>query len=170
MDQLELPGVDVVADANRPFDELPDNSVTEIYSSHTLEHVPELIPLMREFHRIVSRNGRIHIVVPHFSNPYFYSDPTHVRFFGLYSMCYFVSETEQPGIRKVPTFYTDLRFHLLDVWIGFYARSRLGVLTKRLLRKCVNCSWGTQDFYERHLCWSIPAWDVRYTLSPRKAE
>jgi hypothetical protein len=30
----------------------------------------------------------IEIIVPHFSNPHYYSDPTHVRFFGLYTMSY----------------------------------------------------------------------------------
>ena len=39
LDWIEMPGVDVVADLNEPFTQLPDNSVEAIYTHHTFEHV-----------------------------------------------------------------------------------------------------------------------------------
>ena len=70
--------------------------MTEIYSRHPLEHVRNFLPLMAELHRVTRPGGRIEIIVPHFSNPYGYSDPTHVRHFGLYTFFYFADEEDQP--------------------------------------------------------------------------
>ena len=94
LDQVALPGLDILADLNEPLPELPNNSVDEIYCRHVLEHVPRLLDLLAELHRITRSSGRIEIVVPHFSNPYGYSDPTHVRFFGLYSFYHFCDAKE----------------------------------------------------------------------------
>src|SRR5580698_3749113 len=52
VDQAPLPTTDILADLNLPFKELPDQSVAEIFSRHTLEHVRELLPLMAELHRV----------------------------------------------------------------------------------------------------------------------
>ena len=60
------------------------------------------------------QDGRVEVVVPHFSNPYGYSDPTHVRFFGLYTFYYFADEADQPR-RKVPAFYLPERFAVESV-------------------------------------------------------
>jgi len=103
IDHVQLPDTDILADLNEPLSRLPDGSVAEIYTRHTLEHVRELLPLMAEIHRVCRPDARIEIVVPHFSNPYFYSDPTHVRHFGLYTFFYFADEEDQPQ-RKVPAF------------------------------------------------------------------
>ena len=39
--------------------------------------------------RVVVPGGQIEIRVPHFSDPWFYSDPTHLDPFGLYTFCYY---------------------------------------------------------------------------------
>lgn len=124
LDVLEMQGVDIVADLNEPLEEFPDNSVVEIYSSHTFEHIKNFMGLMSELYRIVSANGRIEIVVPHFSCLLGYLDPTHVRFFGLYTMYYFVDPANQKMRGKVPHFYTNIRFRIHNVRIRF-ARSGL---------------------------------------------
>lgn len=82
---MALPGVDIQADLNEPLDLLPDGSVEAVHCRHLLEHIDRLLHLLDELHRVVRPGGEIDIRVPHFSNPYGYSDPTHVRFFGLYS-------------------------------------------------------------------------------------
>src|SRR5688572_30374219 len=115
LDQLELEGIDIVADLNEPLDELPDNCAEHIFSSHTLEHVQKLLPLLAEIHRIAKPRALIEIIVPHFSNPYYYSDPTHVRFFGLYTMNYFVDVQKQPEVWRVDTFYSKIRFEMEQV-------------------------------------------------------
>lgn len=166
LDILEVQGVDIVADLNEPLEEFPDNSVIEIYSSHTFEHIKNFIGLMSELYRIVRPNGRIVVVVPHFSCPFAYSDPTHVRFFGLNTMHYFVDREKQPR-RKVPDYYCNIRFKLESVYIKF-ARAGLDKWFGFLIERLVNLNDRTRACYERHFCWLWPASEVIYTLSPDK--
>jgi SAM-dependent methyltransferase len=168
VDHLPLPGVDVVADLNEPLAELPDNSVEAVYSRHTLEHVTALLPLMAEIHRVCRPEARVEIVVPHFSNPYTYSDPTHVRFFGLYTFFYFADEADQPA-RKVPGFYVPQRFRIEEVTFSLLRHGPVGKLMRLLLGRLINRSCGWLDWYERCLCRWLPVDSVRYVLRPRKA-
>jgi SAM-dependent methyltransferase len=168
VDLVEMNGVDIVADLNKPLDLLPDNSVGAIISRHVLEHIPNLVPLLAEFRRITRPDGRIEIVVPHFSNPYFYSDPTHVRFFGLYTFFYFADPEHQPR-RKVPAFYSDVRFRVESIRIDFPRDGLIERLTCPLLKRLVNLSTGAQDWYERRLCRVFTARQIRYVLRPEKA-
>ena len=167
VDQLPLPGVDIVADLNAPLDELPDDSVEEIYSRHTMEHVTRFLPLLAEIHRVARPEARIELVVPHFSNPHGYSDPTHVRFFGLYSLFYFCDEADQPA-RKVPNFYLPQRFRVESVTFSLLKQSLLDRLVQATFQKLINRSYAWLDWYERRLCWSFPVSSVRYLLSPKK--
>ena len=167
VDLLEMDGVDIVADLNQPLALLPDNSVEALVSRHVLEHIPNLVPLLAEFQRITRPEGTIEIVVPHFSNPYFYSDPTHVRFFGLYTMYYFVDPEHQPR-RKVPAFYSDVRFRVESIRIDFPHDGLLQRLTTPVLKRLINLSFGMQDWYERHLCRLFTARQIRYVLRPDK--
>jgi len=168
LDHLALDGVDVLADLNKPLELLPDNCVESIYSSHVLEHIRELDSLLREIRRITIPDGEIEICVPHFSNPYYYSDPTHIRFFGLYSMYYYVDQIEQPKIRKVPAFYSDIRFHIKKINIEFFRLGRLDRLIAPLLSRLVNRNIKSQNFYERRLSGLISARQIRFIMSPKK--
>ena len=168
VDHLELDGVDIVADLNKPLDMLPDNSVEYIYSRHTLEHINELLPLFRELYRITKPGGTIEIIVPHYTNPYYYSDPTHVRFFGLNTMFYFVDPEKQPVKRKVPTFYSDVRFEVESVEIEFYRLSLFDRLFVPFFSRLVNKNIAWQDFYERRLAGLYHAWQLRYVMHPDK--
>ena len=168
VDALEMPGVAIQADLNLPLSLLPDDSVGEVVSHHCFEHVANFLGLMRELHWVMRPGARMTIVVPHFSNPYYYSDPTHLRFFGLYTMHYFVSEANQPGERKVPCFYTDLRFEVLKVAIDLMPRSLFTRLRWPFLSKLINRSFAWSDWYERRLCWTVPASTIEYVLSPVK--
>jgi hypothetical protein len=169
VDHLELPGVDIVADLNAPLDLLPDNSVERIASRHALEHIREFLGLMREIYRVTRPGGTIDITVPHFSNVYAFSDPTHLRFFGLYTMYYFVAKEHQPMRRTVPAFYTDVRFKIRSVRIEFYRLSPLDRLLVPLLTRLVNRSIEWQDFYERRLSAVFHAWQIRYEMEPDKS-
>lgn len=168
VDHLELEGIDLLADLNEPLNLLPDNCAESIFSRHALEHVHSFLPLMRELYRITMPSGRIELIVPHFSNPYYYSDPTHVRFFGLYSMNYFVAPDNQLGARKVPAFYSDVRFIIESVTIEFYRSSRLDKIVSPVLSSLVNRRISFQDFYERRLCHLFHAWQLRYVMRPEK--
>jgi ubiquinone/menaquinone biosynthesis C-methylase UbiE len=167
VDRIDAPSVDIVADLNQPLDLLPDNCVRDLYSQHALEHIDRVIPLLKEIHRLTLPEGSIEIVVPHFTNPYGYSDPTHVHFFGLYSMYYFVDPRDQPQ-RKVPAFYSDVRFHVTSIRIEFYRRSLLDRLVGPALARLVNRSIAWQDWYERRLSPFFHASQIRYVMQPAK--
>ena len=169
LDQLEAAGVDIVADLNRPLDLLPDNCAEHVFSSHSLEHVEKLLPLMDEIHRIMRPGGTLEVIAPHFSNPYYYSDPTHVRFFGLYTMSYFVDMDKQPGAHKVPAFPTKTRFELQSVYLSFYRFNLFDRLLVPFLRYFVNRTPAAQHFYELRLSRLFSAAEVRYRMRARKA-
>lgn len=169
VDRLDTPGVDIVADLNEPLGLLPDNCAEHVFSSHALEHVEDLFLLLREIHRLARPGALIELIVPHFSNPYYYSDPTHVRFFGLYTMSYFVDIDKQPHGHKVPAFANGPRFTIDSVTIAFYRFNLLDRLVVPFLRYFVNRSPRAQDFYELRLSRRFPAAEIRYKMRPSKA-
>ena len=70
---------------NLPF---PDKSVDEIYSSHTFEHISNLVGLMNECWRILKDEGKLYIIVPHKDNEKAYI-PSHVNHFDKFSWMFF---------------------------------------------------------------------------------
>lgn len=61
-----------------PFE---DNSVTEVYAFHILEHIPgdSFFHLIKELYRVMEDGAIIHVEVPHHRHDEFYGDPTHCR-------------------------------------------------------------------------------------------
>lgn len=167
VDLVEMDGVDVVADLNEGLPDLPDDSVDEIVTQHTLEHVENFMPLMRELHRIVRPGGKITITVPHFSNVFGFSDPTHVRFFGLYTMFYFVDAKDQPK-RKLPVFYTDTRYKIDSIFINFYRDGLFDRFVGKAMSILVNRSISAQHFYEHRLSSLYHADEITYVMRPLK--
>jgi hypothetical protein len=87
-----------------------------------------------------------------------------VRFFGLYTMNYFVDTEKQPDAWKVPTFYSKTRFEMEQVKIAFYRFNLWDRLFVPFLRYFVNRSARTQNFYELRLSWLLPAAEIRYRM------
>lgn len=92
VDCMELPGVDVVADLDNcakealPFE---DDSITEIFASHFLEHIHNPLPLFQELYRVACPDARAVFSLPYGSSDDAMEDPTHVRFYFLQSFGYF---------------------------------------------------------------------------------
>jgi hypothetical protein len=168
VDRLPLPGVDILADLEEPLSELPDDCVAAVYTRHTLEHVVRLMELLAELHRVTHPEGRIEVIVPHFSNPYGYSDPTHVRFFGLYSFYYLADDKDQPR-RKVPNFYLPQRFRVEEVRLNLLRTSVVDKIVRAVLQPIINLSVGWLDWYERRLCRFWPADDIHWVLRTVKS-
>ncbi|WP_092202466.1 methyltransferase domain-containing protein [Blastococcus tunisiensis] len=164
IDIMQLPGVDVVADAVEVLRSLPDASVSSIYSEHFMEHIDDPLALLREAARVLKPNGDFRAVIPHFSNPAFYSDPTHRSFFGLYTFSYWVQSS---GFRRgVPQYVDPVPLdlisarHVFKSSRPFYVRHAL----KKLAGAWVNRSRWTQEFYEEHLCWVMPCYEIDFLL------
>jgi len=165
IDQLDLPGVDIVADINQGLGFFPDQSVDEIHSKSLLEHVDDLGLVVREIVRVLKPGAKKYLFVPHFSNPYYYSDYTHTRFMGLYTFYYFVDEKYQLR-RKVPVFYSDVRIRVESVKMIFQSPFRLIHYFKKAFQTLVNLSSWTQEFYEENLCYFIPCYGMEIVFRP----
>jgi SAM-dependent methyltransferase len=168
VDRIPLDGVDILADLEEPFSQLPDDSVEAIHCRHTLEHVTRFLELLAEVHRVTIPGGEIEAIVPHFSNPYGFSDPTHVRFFGLYSFFYLAADEDQPR-RRVPNFYVSQRFRVESIRVKMMRRSIGDKILREILEPIVNRSVDWLDWYERRLCRLAPAEEIRYLLRPVKS-
>jgi ubiquinone/menaquinone biosynthesis C-methylase UbiE len=167
IDSLALQGVDLVADLEKGLPFIPDNSVDEIVSSHLLEHIQNFEPLLRDIHRILKPTGVKKVVVPYFSNPYYYSDHTHKRFFGLYTFDYFAKETKMK--RKVPGFYHDFHFEVLHRRLVFKSpHSTVRNLVKQVFNRLFNINGYMQEYYEECFCYIFPCQEVHFTIRPVK--
>jgi SAM-dependent methyltransferase len=164
VDLLDYPGVDVVGDIREVLATIPDGALSGIYSSHFLEHVEDVPGLVAELARVLRPGAVLVVVVPHFSNPYFYSDTTHKTAFGLYSFSYLARD----GVyrRQVPSYSRDERLALRSARLRFkspppfYARYAF----KRGVELLVNANRWTQELYEENLCYLVPCYDVRFEL------
>jgi len=167
IDRLDLPSVDIVTDIEKGFPFLPDSSVDEIHSNSFFEHIENFEGLMGEVVRVLKKGGKCSLSVPHFSNPYFYSDYTHHKFFGLYTFYYFVDEQYQLH-RKVPTFYTGIRIRVESVKYVFSSSFRYRFWLKRKLGAIVNSSTFMQELYEENLCHLLPCYALEVVFTPDK--
>jgi Uncharacterized protein conserved in bacteria len=168
LDHLPLKGVDIVADLNKPFELLPDGCCTHLTAYHVLEHIVDLLPMMAEVHRILAPGGIFDVVVPHFANPFAYSDPTHVRFFGIYSMHYFADGDDQPGARRIPNFYAPTRFRIEDIRVRFEVGGMIDGILGRAMNRLVNRNFESMAQWERRAAWLIKPAEIHYRLRPKK--
>jgi len=89
LDQTKYPNVDIVADLNK---KLPIESETfdVVHANQVLEHVENLPSLMDEIFRILKKDGIFVAHVPYFRSKWAVVDPTHIRFFCINTLDYFV--------------------------------------------------------------------------------
>lgn len=138
VDRIALPGVDFVHDLNDlplPFE---DTSAEVILCKDVLEHV-ELVPVLRDLHRILVPGGLLVARVPHFTAKEAFGDPTHTAFFSSQSFRYFSREHGR-------NYYFDFAFSTVDVHLAF--NKRLGYPWNFLLEPFVNLAAATLNFYE----------------------
>ncbi|MBN2588504.1 MAG: methyltransferase domain-containing protein [Sedimentisphaerales bacterium] len=167
VDKVDMPNVDIVADIEEGLPFLPDNSVDELRCKSVLEHIDNFEYLMREIIRVLKPDGKAYIFVPHFSNPYYYSDYTHKRHFGLYSFDYFV-ETKKQLKRKVPEFYTNIRINIISRKLVFRSPFWFSRKLKKLFGFFMNLHTSVMEFYELHLCYICPCDGIKIVFTPVK--
>lgn len=169
IDAINYDCVDIVGDVYEVLAKFPENSVKAIHSYHFFEHVIDLSLLMDEIARVLKEEGILEVIVPHFSNPYFYSDYTHKNFFGLYTFSYFAKESIFK--RKTPNYERLIEFELCHVSLGFkssrpfYIRHSI----KLFLGKLFNSNTYMKEFYEENLCYIFPCYEIKYSLKKLKS-
>jgi SAM-dependent methyltransferase len=165
IDKTDSPHTDIVADLENGLSFLPDNSVDEVHCRSLLEHINNFEQLIREIIRVLKKNGRAYIFVPHFSNPYYYSDFTHIKYFGLYTFYYFVDSKHQLS-RKVPTFYTDIRIQIISQRLVFRSSFKLINPFRKLFGWLINRHTFLQQYYEENLCYLVPCHGIEIIFTP----
>lgn len=164
IDAIDYEGVDIVGDVYEVLALIDENTIDRVSSSHFLEHVTDLTKLLSEIARILKPGGRLDVVVPHFSNPYYYSDYTHRNPFGLYSFSYLA---ESDLFRRSVPMYEIPMFKLNSVVLGFKSPRPFYVrfAFKRALGLLINSSRYLQEFYEENLCYLVPCYEITFQLT-----
>lgn len=164
IDLINYDCVDIVGDVLDVLHALPGHIVDDVYTSHYLEHTSHVPLILKELERVMKLDGTLTIIVPHFSNPYYYSDPTHISSFGLYSMSYFAKDNHLS--RKVPNYHAELAFAIDNISLifkscpPFYVRHAI----KTLFGVLVNINSYTKEFYEEFLSCLFPCYEIKYIL------
>jgi len=163
-DLLDYECVDIVGEVFSVLKQFPDDSVDYIYSFHFVEHVGDLALFMGEIQRILRKGGVLEVIVPHFSNPHFYSDYTHKSAFGLYTFDYFTFNSYFK--RTSPTYQNkiELKLEKVDLRFGSFRPYYLRHGVRLALGKIANLCKYTQEFYEENLCYLFPCSEVRFLM------
>ena len=116
VDIARIRQVDLIADVMKtlPF---RDASVDEVYASHLVEHVEDLMAFMGEVWRICKPGALVHFRFPHGSTPYvIWKDPTHRRGVFLDTFDYF-----DPGTfdGRVFGYYHPAKFKIVKQRLNF---------------------------------------------------
>jgi SAM-dependent methyltransferase len=159
LDVAPLPGVDVVhdlADLPLPFE---DSRFTEIVCQDVLEHV-DVVAVLRDLHRTLRPQGRLHVRSPHFTSRAVYLDPTHRTAFSVETFEFFV----RGGGFTERSYYFDFHFS----WIE---RARITFHRQRyqpwnyVVEPLINFTPGLAAYYEStFLARLFPAANVEVTL------
>ncbi len=140
LDIARLPGVDVVHDMSilpLPF---ADEEFDQIACIDILEHL-DYIPLLKDLHRIMKKDGIIEIRVPHFTSRYNFIDPTHRKFFSFQTFDFFVL-----GSMHDRDYYFD--FHFSEIVSSRIVFDRSGFLHNRIIEPWVNRNTKSKWYYE----------------------
>jgi ubiquinone/menaquinone biosynthesis C-methylase UbiE len=169
VDILEIQGVDFVANLEEGLSFIPDNSVDQYVTSHFLEHVDQFELLMAEMHRTLKPNGTVNIIVPHFSNPYYYSDYTHKRFFGLYTFDYF-TDNNNGFRRKVPVYNRSFQYKVTYRKLIFKSPYIffINLIKKHIYTRLFNSGKYMQALYEDSFSSLIPCYELVFELQAVK--
>lgn len=164
IDLIDKDDVDIVGDVLEVLAKMPDKSVKHISSYHVFEHILDLPPLLEEVERVLVPGGLMSVVAPHFTNPFYYSDPTHQKFFGLYTFSYYCEDLILR--RSVPAYARQAGLELIDIKLIF--KSFPPRYITYAFRKCCqlffNLSNWTKEVYEDSFSNLITCYEVQYRI------
>jgi len=168
VDLISYSGVDLVGDVCDILQAFPDGSVDKIYSSHFFEHLSDLSELLKTINRILKTGGALEITVPHHSNPFFYSDPTHKTFFGLYTMAYFC-ESDGLFFRTLPVYARIPGLCLEGVRLRFksYRPRYLTHIFRKVLQSVFNSTNYMKEVYEDSFSNIFNCYEIEFKIVKR---
>ena len=155
MDIFPSAGVDVVHDFDTFPYPFPDDTFDEVKCDNSLEHVADFLRTVEELHRILKPGGMLKVLVPHYSGPNAYGDPTHRTFFAWSTFDRFLEGT-------YPTQHSGmLRMRKRMFGVPDHRASKLKALPKAFANRF-------PTLYEHRLCWIMPAQAIYYELEALK--
>ena len=151
LDQTLDSSADVICNLDQLPWPLQDNSASRIYLSHVLEHLNDLMGVMKEVYRISQPRAKIHIITPHFSSHNSFSDPTHRHHLAAQSFHHFTGKSFQRFSGQA------FRFRILDCRVTFGHSFLLDGIGRAI------ASWSL-PWYEKHAAWIFPAQEISCTM------
>lgn len=94
VDMLEFEGVDTILNAGTTRWPWIDDSVEEVHCSHFLEHLTNLdgkwerVHFFNELYRVMKKDAKCLLVIPHWCSERYYGDPTHKEPFSEFGFYY----------------------------------------------------------------------------------
>jgi SAM-dependent methyltransferase len=128
-----------------------DNRFDVIFCRNVIEHVPDVVRLMEEIHRMGKPGADVFITTPHFSSVYSYQDPTHVRHLSMESLDYFTRDT------KHSNFYSSCRFEITERALDFGKSIPFSWIARALFAL-------SPKRYEKHFAFMFPANSIFFRL------
>jgi SAM-dependent methyltransferase len=150
IDELYLPGVDVVHDLESFPYPFPEAHFDKIVALNCIEHLGDTVAVFREVHRLLKPNGIFHFEVPHFSACDMYKDPTHKSFYAYSTVEYFVPGTDLYKFSYAP----EATFEIVRRRMSFWGTRKVFDLPQEWLFNQIPA------MYERKLAWIFPAYQI----------
>lgn len=122
VDRNARTAADVLCDLDHFPYPFRDSVFDELYATHVIEHVADVIRTMEEFHRLVRPGGRIFITTPHYTDFSSFCDPTHRWHLNSFSFRYFGADHGGFGYYSAARLREKkVRVRLLALWrwLGF---------------------------------------------------
>jgi len=156
LDKAKLAGVDIVWDLEKFPYPFKNNKFDEVYCKDVLEHLQDFINVLKEIHRILKKDGKAIIEVPHFTSVDSYGDPTHKHIFS--------SQYFNPFAKGDKRQYY-FNFHFSEIKTRIIFRKNALFFLGYVIEPLFNISRGAQLFYEcTFLRCLFPAFNILVTL------
>ena len=135
---------DVLVELDHPPYPFRDSTFDQLYATHVIEHVADVMKTMEEFHRLVRAGGEVWIATPHYTDFSSFCDPTHRWHLNSFSLRYFGEDNAGYG------YYSHVRFEEISVYVKLLSLWRmLG------FEWLVNHFRWFRRFWEYYLCYVI---------------
>ena len=140
---------DIILDVCKQPLPFGNNSIEEIYSRHTIEHLSDFDFFLNECHRVLKPSGLLHLEYPHFTD-YRSHFPRHLHQYSGTIMDFHDKESKVVKSKYEP-FFKIIEKRIFTFRTLFLPHTY--IISK--------IAWYYPDFYERYLCYIVPAYNVR---------
>ena len=130
IDNIQLPGVDIVWDLSKFPYPFGTSNIDKVYCSHILEHFEHGTrdKILKEVYRILRPGGKIEIRVPHAFSIVANIDPTHKTYYCLGTVDYFVKNNKYSYYKEI-----NYDFKLEKTWVNLHLFKEHNSLFKKKL-------------------------------------